>query len=87
MMRRNVEDYADKSFDRNDPNFEFLLQLRSREKRSIYLRACWNSEIAPHNFQGFFLNFGDLLFKQGDGVAALHAYSIAKQHRNFNSWS
>ena len=32
MMKRSVEEYAEKSFDRNDPNFESLLQLRSREK-------------------------------------------------------
>ena len=50
------------------------------------MRACWNSQIAPYNFQGFFLNFGDLFVKQEDSVAALHAYSIAKQHRNFNNW-
>ena len=86
MMWRNVEVCADKSVDHNDPNFESLLKLRSREKRSLYLRACWNSQIAPYNFQGFILNFGDLLVKQGNSVAALHAYSISKQHRDFNNW-
>ena len=86
MMKRSVLVCAEKSFDRNDLNFESLLQLRSREKRSLYLCACWKSEIAPYNFQGFFLNYGYLRVKQGDSVAALHAYSIAKQHRNFNNW-
>jgi len=86
MMWRNVEVCADKAVDRNDPNFESLLPLRSGEKRSLYLRACWNSQIAPYNFQGFFLNFGDLLVKQGNSVAALHAYSIAKQHSDFSNW-
>ena len=56
MMKRNVKVCAEKSFDRNDPNFESLLLLRSREKRSLYLRACWNNQIAPYNFQGFFQN-------------------------------
>jgi uncharacterized membrane protein len=49
-------------------------------------RPCWNSSIAPHNFEGFFLNMGDMLVKQGDPETARRAYSNAKLSKTYQTW-
>lgn len=69
--------------DRNNPDFSPYM---SRETRRGRLRACWNSWIAPHNFEGFFLNMGDMLVKQGDWQTAIRIYNNAKLSKNFAAW-
>ena len=49
-------------------------------------RACWNSWIAPHNFEGFFLNFGDMLVKAGDSETAVKMYANAKLTPDYAAW-
>lgn len=49
-------------------------------------RACWNSWIAPHNLEGFFLNFGDMLVKEGQLEEAKEMYEAAKLAPSFNEW-
>jgi hypothetical protein len=49
-------------------------------------RVCWNSEIAPHNWEGFFLNFGDMLVRAGDPVRAKTMYANAKLSRTYDAW-
>lgn len=49
-------------------------------------RACWNSWIAPHNFEGFFLNMGDMLVKQGDWQTAIPIYQNAKLSKDYTTW-
>jgi len=49
-------------------------------------RACWNSAIAPFNFEGFFLNMGDMLVKQGDWKTALTIYGMAKKDKDYSKW-
>ena len=49
-------------------------------------RVCWNSWIAPHNFEGFFLNMGDMLVKKGDPETARHVYADAKLSKTYASW-
>jgi hypothetical protein len=49
-------------------------------------RACWNSWIAPHNLEGFLLNFGDMLVKNGQLGEAEVIYSAAKYAPSYNEW-
>ena len=49
-------------------------------------RVCWNSWIAPHNFEGFFLNMGDMLVKSGDWATAQKVYANAKLSSTYASW-
>lgn len=49
-------------------------------------RACWNSWIAPHNFEGFFLNMGDMLVKSGDWQTAIRIYNNAKLSKDYTRW-
>ena len=47
---------------------------------------CWNSWIAPHNLEGFFLSMGDLLVKSGDAETAKKLYANAKLSPAYGSW-
>jgi hypothetical protein len=58
----------------------------SKETQRGPKRVCWNSWIAPHNFEGFFLNMGDMLVKQGDPATARRVYADAKLSKTYSSW-
>ena len=58
----------------------------SMETLSGRKRVCWNSWIAPHNFEGFFLNMGDMLVKAGDPETARHVYADAKLSKTYGTW-
>lgn len=49
-------------------------------------RVCWNSAVAPHNFEGFFLNMGDMVLKTGDAPTAAKLYRIAQGSEEYGSW-
>jgi hypothetical protein len=49
-------------------------------------RACWNTWIAPHNFEGFFLNMGDMLVKQGHPDQARVVYAQARASNTYDRW-
>ena len=49
-------------------------------------RVCWNSWIAPHNFEGFFMNMGDMLVKSGDWQMAQKVYANARLAPDYAAW-
>jgi hypothetical protein len=49
-------------------------------------RVCWNSWIAPHNLEGFFLNMGDMLVKAGDWQTAQKIYANARLLSTYATW-
>jgi uncharacterized protein YceK len=49
-------------------------------------RVCWNSWIAPHNFEGFFLNMGDMQVKSGDWQTGQKLYENAKLSPTYAQW-
>jgi hypothetical protein len=69
--------------DRSTADFSPYLKLERHEGRK---RACWSSWIAPHNFEGFFLNMGDMIIKAGDPTVARHVYAQAKLAKAYPSW-
>jgi uncharacterized protein YceK len=50
-------------------------------------RACWNTWIAPHNFEGFFLNMGDMQVKSGDWQTGRKLYENAKLSSTYAQWN
>ena len=60
---RNLDVCAQERIDRANPDYARYMKLETKEGPK---RVCWNSWIAPHNFEGFFLNMGDMLVKSGD---------------------
>src|SRR5579872_749341 len=66
-----------------NPDFSAYMK---NETRVGPKRACWNSWIAPYNFEGFFLNMGDMLVKAGDWQTAIKIYRNATLAANYPSW-
>lgn len=69
--------------DRDNPDYARYLPLETQEGPK---RVCWNSWIAPHNFEGFFLHFGDMLVKAGDPARAVVMYGNARLAAQYTSW-
>lgn len=49
-------------------------------------RACFNSVLAPHNIEGFFLHFGDVLAKNGKQADAEAMYRLASASPAYSTW-
>ena len=60
---KNIDVCIDSKFDTKNPNFSNYFQLEFSEERESHKRACWNTWISPYNFQGFFMNLGDMIVK------------------------
>jgi hypothetical protein len=80
---RNLDICAGAPVDRQDPD---LVPLLRRETHAGRQRACFNSWIAPFNWEGFFLNFGDMLVKNRDPRTAVRIYAAAKLDRSYERW-
>jgi hypothetical protein len=80
---RNLEVCVQERIDRANPDYAKYMTLETKEGAK---RACWNSWIAPHNLEGFFLNMGDMLVKSGDWRTAQKIYANAKLSRDYAAW-
>jgi hypothetical protein len=80
---RNVDACVGETVDRANPDYARYMRLDTREGPK---RVCWNSWIAPHNFEGFFLNFGDMLVKAGEPETAVVMYGNARRAREYPAW-
>jgi hypothetical protein len=69
--------------DRANPDYSRYMSLETTEGKQ---RVCWNSWIAPHNLEGFFLNMGDMLVKSGDWQTGQKIYANAKLSKTYASW-
>jgi hypothetical protein len=74
---------AGRRVNRYNPDYRSFMQ---RETLQGPQRACWDSPIAPHNFEGFFMNMGDMLVKSGDSETAVKIYQNAKLAKNYSIW-
>ena len=80
---RNIDVCIGEKIDRRSPEGAKYMAL---ETTTGPKRACWNSWIAPHNFEGFLLNMGDMLVKQGDPATARHIYANARLSKTYDQW-
>jgi hypothetical protein len=80
---RNLDECIDGKLDRTNPDYSQYMALETKEGKK---RACWNSWIAPHNFEGFFLNMGDMLVKSGDWQTAQKIYANARLAKEYPTW-
>ena len=80
---RNLDECIDEKVDRKNPDYSKYMPLLATQGKK---RVCWNSWIAPHNFEGFFLNMGDMLVKSGDWETAQKIYRNAKLSANYTNW-
>lgn len=75
---------AGETVDRQNPDFGRYMARATTEGPA---RVCWNSWIAPHNFEGFFLNMGDMLVKAGDWQLAQKVYANARRSPDYARWA
>lgn len=80
---RNIDVCAGEKVDRTNPDVSKYMHL---ETIAGHKRVCWNSWIAPHNFEGFFMNMGDMLVRAGDWQMAQKIYANAKLSRTYGQW-
>jgi len=80
---RNIDECNGEKIDRANPD---LSKYMARETKEGNKRVCWNSWIAPHNFEGFFLNMGDMLVKAGNWRTAQKIYANAKLSHEYGTW-
>ena len=69
--------------DRREPAFNAYMGQNTKAGPK---RVCWNSWIAPHNFEGFFLNMGDMLVKAGNWQTAQKIYANARLSPDYGQW-
>jgi tetratricopeptide (TPR) repeat protein len=80
---RTLDLCSGEKIDRTNPDFGKYMSLATNAGPK---RACWNSSIAPHNFEGFFLNMGDMLVKSGDWQTARKIYANARSSPTYAQW-
>ena len=80
---KNLDVCVGSVVDRKNPDYARYMALDTKEGAK---RVCWNSWIAPHNFEGFFLNFGDMLVKSGQPDVAVKMYANAKLAKEYPDW-
>ena len=83
LQWKNLDACISESINRAEPKIERYLRLQTTTGPK---RACWNSSIAPHNDEGFFLNMGDMLVKSGDWRTAQVVYANAKYFETYKDW-
>ncbi len=83
MQWKNYDLCVGEKVNRTNPDVQKYMNLETKEGNK---RACWNSWIAPHNFEGFFLNMGDMLVKNGDPETAVKIYLNAKKSKQYQDW-
>lgn len=83
MQWRTLDLCSGTTIDRRQPDFAPYMALQTQQGPK---RACWNSWIAPHNFEGFFLNMGDMLVKSGDWALAQQVYANARLSPDYAGW-
>lgn len=80
-----ISDCACEKVDKKGNYVEAINKIKNSKDREI-ARACWNSWIAPHNWEGFCLNFGDMLTKKGQIEEAKKIYNLARLSDDFDHW-
>ncbi|SEQ98289.1 hypothetical protein SAMN05421690_10053 [Nitrosomonas sp. Nm51] len=83
MQWQNYELCVGEKINRDDPDFTPFLTRETLEGRK---RVCWNSDKAPHNLEGFFMNMGDMLVKAGDWNTAQKIYANARVIPGYSTW-
>ncbi|GAP36779.1 hypothetical protein [Piscinibacter sakaiensis] len=83
MQWRTMDLCAGEPVDRRAPDFG---RYMARATTTGPQRVCWNSWIAPHNVEGFFLNMGDMLVKAGEVETARVIYANARHSPTYGEW-
>jgi hypothetical protein len=81
-----LDDCACKKLEHKNLDYREFTKLLQENADPKIRRACWNTWIAPHNYEGFFMNMGDMLVKSGDWKQGIEIYKVAKLSPNYKDW-
>lgn len=87
LMQTLAERYSS-NFDANSPGTQRqiarieLLRHSDQSKDRVF----YNSWIAPHNVEGFFMAYGDMLVKSGRWEDAISVYQLSRYVEQYNDW-
>jgi hypothetical protein len=84
-MWRSIE-VCQPGFERAHPDYSRGLTAQGPPESGAR-RVCYNLPKAPHNFEGFFLQNGDMLVKSGDPARARVMYANARLAPSFAGWA
>jgi hypothetical protein len=87
MQWRTMDACSRTPIDRTNPTAAVALRAEATERDPRRRRACWNSWLAPHNVEGFFLNMGDMLVKSGDWRTGVKVYALARGMTSYPGWA
>jgi tetratricopeptide (TPR) repeat protein len=82
---QTIDDCACEKNTRKTDYSEAIEKIKKSTSPMIH-RACWNTWIAPHNWEGFCLNWGDMLVKAGKTEEAVKIYNLARKSDSYNEW-
>jgi tetratricopeptide (TPR) repeat protein len=83
---RSMDIAYNEEVDKTHPDITPYLTQKTDGTRLHVKKAVWNSTAAPHNVEGFYLNFGDFLVKRGEIDKARIIYNNAKKLSSYNKW-
>lgn len=83
MFWDNLDVCTENTASRTNPDYSPYMRLETTTGEK---RVCWNGWIAPHNFEGFFMAFGDALVKNGQVDTAVKMYNNAKLSKTYYTW-
>lgn len=84
MLFKTLDICLDAKIDRNNPDVSAY--MKTFDPTFGNKRFCYNTEIAAHNFEGFFLILGDVLVKAGRPATAKIAYAQARLLPSYSNW-
>jgi len=69
--------------DRENPDYG---QYIPKQPYTGERRVCSNEDVSPHNFEGFWLQIGDMLVKNGDVRRARIIYNNTRYSSTYDTW-
>ena len=83
---KNLDKCIEDKVDRDDFDFKAWHEASMADDDPWNWRACHNTDVAPHNVEGFFMAFGDMLAKGGDERNARIMYQAALEVPEADEW-
>ncbi|MEJ1239338.1 hypothetical protein WBG78_14475 [Chryseolinea sp. T2] len=83
LAERHAEDFDPNNADTQAQIASIKLLLDSDQSKD---RVFHNSWIAPHNIEGFFMAYGDMLVKSGNWKEGISVYRLCREVRQYSDW-
>ncbi len=87
LMRNLAFDYAANFNPKSKETQQAISEMKLLKNEHLSKdRVFYNSWVAPHNIEGFFMAYGDMLVKNGDWEEGIDVYKLARFSEQYDSW-